>query len=167
MRTKNRIIAVLFGAFSAVYGVGILWIDEISFGGDLLGPRWVPTFLFMTGLLLSVGLWFEKGLEAKNQRESQRRRQGPAELLGGLKSWFSSKMSWLIGAMAAFAFVLPYAGFVAATSFLMAVVIKLAGEKRWSVCIGVGVSLAAIVNLTFTYGLNVRFPMGAWWRFLN
>ena len=167
MRRKNRIIAVLFIAFSAVYGAGILWIDEISFGGDLLGPRWVPTFLLIIGLLLSAGLWFEKGVEEEKQEEIRSRKRDPAELLGELKAWLLGRLAKLIASMLVFALVLPYAGFVTATTFLMAAVIKLAGEKRWSICIGVGVLLAVIVNLTFTYGLDVRFPRGAWWRFLN
>lgn len=165
---QSRLLALIFVILCIAYYLQIRNVTQYSFGGDLLGPRWFPTCLSVIGIFFSVGLWFEKE-EPENQTKSKngKNKEYPKYYIVYVKNCFSTKIAKVIWTFAGYSLIFPYIGFVASTTLLLTIFIKLAGEMRIWVCLSAGIIMTLSFYLGFQYFLDVHLPSGKWLMSFN
>jgi putative tricarboxylic transport membrane protein len=116
---------------------------RVGFLTDPIGPRALP---WLASLLLAVG----------GAMMIARPGSPPASIAAPMRA----KVSLAIGAFVMYAIVLPLAGFVLSTAFLMALLARFYGG-RWVQGIAAGVIFGGSLWLLFARALGVPLPLGA------
>ena len=108
--------------------------------------EWVFPFLVLGGAALVMIVLIVRGHGPAAQRTNSRPGAGPVRMVVGLASFVA---------------LLNLAGFVAAGTVLFVCTASAFGSRRWLRDALVGLALCATVYITFTNGLGVTLPAGA------
>ncbi len=73
---------------------------------------------------------------------------------------------YVLGSLFAYLFLLNKLGFFLCSLFFVGFCIKLVGTQKWSVILGISISVAIFSHLLFVVWLNILIPKGAWVGYL-
>jgi putative tricarboxylic transport membrane protein len=124
---------------------------------DPVGTRGVPTFIAMLFIAGGAALTYRRAvtwrtdpiLVAPDGKEDE-----PGHPASARTAFLA------VGASAAYAASLPYAGFLLATPALLACLMWLLGARSWLMIAIVAVVYSVVVYGVFVLGLSVRLPAG-------
>lgn len=149
MRRADFWIGLGLLAFAAFYYQQSLSIT-VGLAADRLGPTFFPRLLAATLALAALGLLWR----------SARGRSDPAPLPPARLGLFL----WAVGLTAAYALLLPRAGYLIATPVYLGAVIWLLGFRHPAGLAATAIGVTAALYLVFARALHVLVPMGPWGR---
>jgi putative tricarboxylic transport membrane protein len=131
---------------------GIIEARKLPFGSVATpGPGFFPLCLAAGFSLVALALV----IRSRGEREGE----GAAPLiLPGRRD----KVIAAIVTLVAYALVLEWLGFIAATFLLMLVLFRAVEPQRWIVALGGAAACALLSHLVFRIWLGVRLPRGPW-----
>ncbi|MBB6553683.1 tripartite tricarboxylate transporter TctB family protein [Nonomuraea rubra] len=149
---RTALSSAIFGGLMVVAGpVMIVDARRLPGDGSAMGPAVMP---FALGVLLALtGFW----LMWRSLRDLRSAVRGHP-----LRSHAALRVGGLAAALVAFAAVLPFIGYVAASAALFVVTALLLGAPHgWRLYAG-GWALAALAFLTFDRLIGLTLPTGPW-----
>lgn len=145
MRRADAVIGLGLLVFAALYFQQSFAINR-GFASDLLGPTFFPRVLAAALALLALAL------VARAARNRSERTPLPTAR-GGV-------FLGVVILTAAYALLLPWAGFLLATPVLVGVVIALMGLREWRPLLGTAIGVTVVLYLVFARFLHVLLPPG-------
>lgn len=139
----DRRWALALGGLGVAAGLGAVGF-QVAFVTDPLGPRAFPWLAAALLVGAAAGLALRPGPDADWPARSSRRR-----------------LAWVTAALLAWSVVLPVAGFVIATTLLLAGLGRLFGAA-WRPGLVAGLAVAVALHLLFGWGLGLPLPAGPW-----
>jgi len=116
---------------------------------EVVGPDFFPKLLSGLLILLAFPL-LVRGLS----------RRGDASATEATDHW--PRAGLVIGLMLVYVWALPRLGFLLATPLYLAVMIRLAGARRWPAIAGAALAITALIFVSFATLFAVPLPRGLW-----
>jgi len=145
MRRADAVIGLGLLVFAALYFQQSFAINR-GFASDLLGPTFFPRLLAAVLALLALAL-----VARAAGNRSERAPLPPARV---------GVFLGVVILTAAYALLLPWAGFLLATPVLVGVVIALMGLREWRPLLGTAIGVTVVLYLVFARFLHVLLPPG-------
>lgn len=145
MRRADLLIGIGLLVFAGLYYQQSQHIVR-GFASDRLGPTFFPRLLALALTVLAAVLVVRAGSG----------RSDPTPLPPMQRGLLLAVILLTV----AYAFVLPFLGFLIATPLLLGTVIRLLGLRRWGTVIGTALGITVVLYLTFGRALDVLLPLG-------
>jgi hypothetical protein len=140
---------IILPAAAAIIGAAAAW-NGYDMGLIQFGKPGAGLFPLLIGMLLTL-LSIPELLRAWN---------APAETARDSKRRTALEVS-IFAALVVYVAALPYIGFLASSTALVAFLLYLAGRKRLTVAVALSVALVFPIYAIFAWALNVQFPQPA------
>jgi hypothetical protein len=163
--TRTRIEGLIVFLVAA----GYLWeahnVPEFYQIPGVPGPTTFPRLL---GIVFALaGLWLlvspKELMASRSGSAADRDERTPlpaerASVLGGLAANWHFLAMWAV--ILGYLWTMPDLGFPLATFLLLGLFVRLLGENRWHVVLGLALAATVVIYVSFKMGLNVRLPLG-------
>jgi hypothetical protein len=157
LRRADQIAGVLLFLFSGVYTLEARKLpsrgmNALFFGQGSPGPNFMPYWLGVTMMLLSLALIVAGSLRAFEPRGEEERLPGPA-------GW--KRLAIVLGALALYLLVMPAIGFTLATLALLTALLVVPDRHALPVTLGLPLATTLLLYWLFLRVLHVPLPTNA------